>query len=110
MSTDRGWRRGSPIQSIPFIRRELRALNPRVPLSNPGTMQDVTDAALASTSFTMTMLGFGQASLGRGSEPCIARGPGDGRGSDERTGSPTFPRDRRRTEPYEPPRSVGFVI
>jgi predicted permease len=48
---------GSPIQSIPLIRRELRVLNPRIPLSNPRTMQDVLDRALAPTSFTMTMLG-----------------------------------------------------
>lgn len=48
---------GSPIQAIPLIRRELRDLNPRVPLSTPRTMQDVMNAALAPTSFTMTMLG-----------------------------------------------------
>jgi predicted permease len=48
---------GIPIQFIPVVRRELRDLNPRVPLSNPRTMEDVMSRAMAGTSFTMTMLG-----------------------------------------------------
>jgi ABC-type antimicrobial peptide transport system permease subunit len=48
---------GDPYQLIPVLRRELRALNPRIPLSNPRTMEDVFRAATARTSFTMTMLG-----------------------------------------------------
>jgi len=48
---------GSPIQFVPVMRRELRDLNPRIPLSSPQTMQAVLDRALAPTSFTMTMLG-----------------------------------------------------
>jgi len=48
---------GDPLQVIPVLRRELRDLNPRIPLSNPRTMQDVFDSATARTSFTMAMLG-----------------------------------------------------
>ncbi|MGD8360983.1 MAG: ABC transporter permease [Gemmatimonadota bacterium] len=48
---------GSPIQFVPVLRRELQALNPRIPISNPRTMQEVLDLAMAPTSFTMTMLG-----------------------------------------------------
>jgi predicted permease len=48
---------GDPLQLLPVVRREVQALNPRIPLANPRTMMDVFDAATARTSFTMTMLG-----------------------------------------------------
>ncbi len=48
---------GSPLQLVPVLRRELRDLNPRIPLSNPRTMDAVFGAATAGTSFTMAMLG-----------------------------------------------------
>jgi predicted permease len=48
---------GSPLQLVPVVRRELRDLHPRIPLSNPRSMEDVFDAAMAGTSFTMAMLG-----------------------------------------------------
>jgi predicted permease len=47
----------SPLQILPTLRREVRELNPRVPLSNPRTMEQVFGEATARTSFTMTMLG-----------------------------------------------------
>jgi predicted permease len=46
-----------PLQVIPVLRRELRELNPRIPLSNPRTMEQVFRAATSRTSFTMAMLG-----------------------------------------------------
>ncbi len=46
-----------PYQALPVLRRELRALNPRIPLSNPRTMEEVFGEATARTSFTMVMLG-----------------------------------------------------
>jgi len=48
---------GDPLQLVPILRRELRDLNPRIPLSNPRTMEAVFSAATARTSFTMAMLG-----------------------------------------------------
>lgn len=47
----------SPLQALPTLRRELRELNPRIPLSSPRTMEQVFGAATARTSFTMAMLG-----------------------------------------------------
>ncbi|MGW8267403.1 MAG: FtsX-like permease family protein, partial [Longimicrobiales bacterium] len=48
---------GDPLQLVPVLRQELRDLNPRIPLSNPRTMEAVFSAATARTSFTMAMLG-----------------------------------------------------
>jgi putative ABC transport system permease protein len=48
---------GEPLALLPMIRREVQALNPRVPLSNPRTMRDVVRTAAAETSFTMAVLG-----------------------------------------------------
>ena len=48
---------GSPLQFVPVLRRELRDLNPRIPLANPRTMEDVFIGATARTSFTMALLG-----------------------------------------------------
>jgi hypothetical protein len=48
---------GDPLLIIPILRRELRDLNARVPLSNPRTMRNVFDAATARTSFTVAVLG-----------------------------------------------------
>ncbi len=48
---------GDPLLLIPTLRRELRDLNPRVPLSNPRTMEEVFRLATAPMAVTMTMLG-----------------------------------------------------
>jgi predicted permease len=48
---------GDPLLLIPILRRELKALNPRVPLSNPRTMEEVFRLATAPMAVTMTMLG-----------------------------------------------------
>ena len=48
---------GDPLQLVPALRRELRDLNPRIPLSNPRTMEAVFGAATARTTFAMAMLG-----------------------------------------------------
>ncbi|MFC1662323.1 FtsX-like permease family protein, partial [Gemmatimonadota bacterium] len=47
----------NPLQLVAVLRRELNALNPRIPLSNPRTMETVFKASTARTSFTMAMLG-----------------------------------------------------
>lgn len=48
---------GDPLAFLPVMRRELQALNPRIPLSNPRTMSEVFRGATARTSFTMSLLG-----------------------------------------------------
>lgn len=40
-----------------MIRREVRALNPRIPISTPRTMSEILRRATARTSFTVAMLG-----------------------------------------------------
>jgi putative ABC transport system permease protein len=47
----------SPLQLVPVLRRALRDINPRIPLSNPRTMEDVFRSATSRTSFAMAMLG-----------------------------------------------------
>ncbi|MCH1570202.1 MAG: ABC transporter permease [Longimicrobiales bacterium] len=47
---------GDPASFIAVIRREVQALNSRIPVSNPRTMDDVMSAATARTSFTMALL------------------------------------------------------
>jgi putative ABC transport system permease protein len=46
-----------PSTFIPVLRREVQALNPRIPVSNPRTMESVVGAAMSRTSFTMALLG-----------------------------------------------------
>ena len=46
-----------PSSLIPVIRREMAAINPRIPLSNPRPARDILDGAMARTSFTLTLLG-----------------------------------------------------
>ncbi len=48
---------GDPTSLLPVLRREMQAVNARIPLANPRTMGDVFRAATARTSFTMSMLG-----------------------------------------------------
>jgi predicted permease len=46
-----------PLEIVPVLRREVEAVNPRIPISNPRSMEDVVETAGARTSFTMTLLG-----------------------------------------------------
>jgi len=46
-----------PLLFVSVLRREVQALNPRIPVSNPRTMEDVVGAATSRTSFTMALLG-----------------------------------------------------
>lgn len=46
-----------PTQLVPVLRREVAALNPRIPVSNPRSMEDLVTSATARTSFTMSLLG-----------------------------------------------------
>ncbi|MEQ9570017.1 MAG: FtsX-like permease family protein, partial [Longimicrobiales bacterium] len=48
---------GDPLAFVPVLRREIRAVNPRIPIANPRTMTDVFESSTARTSFTMGMLG-----------------------------------------------------
>jgi predicted lysophospholipase L1 biosynthesis ABC-type transport system permease subunit len=48
---------GDPRALVDVLRREVAALNPRIPVSNPRPMEEVFGAAMARTSFTMTLLG-----------------------------------------------------
>jgi len=47
---------GDATAILPVIRREVRALNPRIPISTPRTMDEVSRRATARTSFTVAML------------------------------------------------------
>jgi ABC-type antimicrobial peptide transport system permease subunit len=46
-----------PLELVELLRREVQAVNARIPVSNPRTMTDVVAAAGARTSFTMALLG-----------------------------------------------------
>jgi predicted permease len=46
-----------PRAFIAVLRREVAAINARIPVSNPRPMEDVFGAAMARTSFTVAMLG-----------------------------------------------------
>jgi predicted permease len=46
-----------PSSFVPVLRREVQALNSRIPVSNPRTMESVLGAATSRTSFTMALLG-----------------------------------------------------
>jgi predicted permease len=46
-----------PLAFLPIVRREVREINARIPLSNPRTMRDMVRVATAETSFTMAVLG-----------------------------------------------------
>lgn len=48
---------GDALTYVPLLRREVQALNPRIPVSNPRTMESVMRAATSRTSFTMALLG-----------------------------------------------------
>ena len=48
---------GDPLTYVPLVRREVQALSPRIPVSNPRTMESVMQAATSRTSFTMALLG-----------------------------------------------------
>jgi predicted permease len=48
---------GDPLSFLEVVRREVWALNPRIPLANPRTMSSVLADSMARTSFTMVMLG-----------------------------------------------------
>lgn len=46
-----------PMLFLPILRREVQAINARIPLSNARSMEDVFNQATARTSFTMAVLG-----------------------------------------------------
>ncbi len=52
---------GAPAQFVSVIRREVQAINPRIPVSNPQTMDGVVASAMARTSFVMALLGSASA-------------------------------------------------
>jgi predicted permease len=46
-----------PLGFVALVRREVQAINTRIPVSDPTTMSDRFDAATARASFTMALLG-----------------------------------------------------
>lgn len=46
-----------PLAPLPVVRREAEALNARIPLSSPRTLEDIVAEATSRTSFTMALLG-----------------------------------------------------
>jgi predicted permease len=48
---------GDPMTLLPVIKREIKAIDPRLAVSNVRTMQDVVDASLARQRFSMTIIG-----------------------------------------------------
>jgi len=48
---------GDPLSMAPALREQVRSLNPRIPIANLRTMEDVFASATARTSFTAAMLG-----------------------------------------------------
>jgi predicted permease len=48
---------GDPLGLVPVLQREVSALNPRIPVSDPRTMERVFADATARTSFTVALLG-----------------------------------------------------
>jgi len=46
-----------PLSLVPVLRREAQALNPRIPVSDPRTMESMVSGATSRTSFTMALLG-----------------------------------------------------
>lgn len=47
---------GDPLTLVPAVRASLRAMNPRVPVSNPRAMRDVLDGSMAHTTFLLVLL------------------------------------------------------
>jgi len=46
-----------PLTLVPVLRREVEALNSRIPVSNPRTMASIVEQATSRTTFTMALLG-----------------------------------------------------
>jgi predicted permease len=51
----------APLGSIGAVREALRAVDPRLPLVNPRTVESVVTESMASTSFTVILLGIAAA-------------------------------------------------
>ena len=49
---------GDPLTILPAVRRIVREIDSTVPISNARTMNSIVSEAMASTSFTMTLLGI----------------------------------------------------
>ena len=52
---------GDAVAFVPVLRREVAALNPRIPVASPRSMESVVGEAMAEVSFTVTMLGAASA-------------------------------------------------
>jgi ABC-type antimicrobial peptide transport system permease subunit len=49
---------GDPLGGVAQAREALRAVDPRLPMINPRTVEAVVDESMASTSFTVVLLGI----------------------------------------------------
>lgn len=52
---------GPPTAALPAIRRAVWSVNPRLPLADVRTLQDVVDGSMARTSFTVVLLALAAA-------------------------------------------------
>jgi predicted permease len=49
---------GDPLEAVSLARSALRDVDPRLPMINPRTVDSVVEASMASTSFTVILLGI----------------------------------------------------
>jgi predicted permease len=49
---------GDPLDLVPSARAALRSVDPRLPLINPRTIEDIVERSMAATSFTVLLLGI----------------------------------------------------
>jgi ABC-type antimicrobial peptide transport system permease subunit len=49
---------GEPLDAIERVREALRSVDPRLPMVNPRTVETIVEESMASTSFTVLLLGI----------------------------------------------------
>ena len=49
---------GDPLEAIGVVREALRAVDPRLPMINPRTVETIVEESMASASFTVLLLGI----------------------------------------------------
>lgn len=52
---------GDPLDAIQGVREALRSVDPRLPMVNPRTVEKIVEQSMASTSFTVLLLGIAAA-------------------------------------------------
>ena len=49
---------GDPLEAVELARQALRQIDPRLPMINPRTVETIVEESMASTSFTVLLLGI----------------------------------------------------